>query len=210
MRAILMSLILGFSSSVTAAVSSSRCPSSDPNNICLGVKVVVYEDSEGRAVSSGDDIINSFKAINSIWSQCDISFHVDAVETVNPVKFGLNYQTQTKKELDKIRLAFGVDSSLLVVATGKWDRSGSLGKSSANAWTSLPKEGPFGAILEKPVVTYANLLAHELGHYLDLEHSEDRANLMNPVIYAKSTRSSPQQCQTARFAAKSYWHKMMR
>jgi predicted Zn-dependent protease len=64
--------------------------------------------------------------------------------------------------------------------------------------------------MESAVGTYANIIAHELGHYLNLDHWEDKANVMNAVIYEKSSKLLQEQCVTARAAISYYWKAMLR
>jgi hypothetical protein len=74
----------------------------------------------------------------------------------------------------------------------------------------MPGDAPYGVVLEKPVDTYSNIVAHELGHYLNLAHAGDTGDLMNPIIYDNSTVLSEYQCSAARDAATTYWQSMMR
>jgi predicted Zn-dependent protease len=72
---------------------------------------------------------------------------------------------------------------------------------SANAWTAMPGQTPSGAVLESRVADNANIIAHEVGHYLSLDHTSDQSNLMNPIIYDNSTTITEQQCQDMRHTA---------
>jgi hypothetical protein len=67
-----------------------------------------------------------------------------------------------------------------------------------------------GVVMEQPVGAYPNIIAHELGHYLNLGHVSDSANVMNPIIYSNSTRVDPSQCEAARAAATYWWTNMIR
>jgi hypothetical protein len=73
----------------------------------------------------------------------------------------------------------------------------------ANAWTAMPGQQPAGAVLEAPVATNDNITAHELGHYLGLDHARDQAELMNPIIYKDSVRITAAQCEQMRATAAS-------
>jgi hypothetical protein len=190
--------------------AGSTCKTDDPNHICLALKYVAFNDSKGNPTVSSDKAVANVKEINKLYDQCNVGFQIDNYVAADPNASGLTYNTADTGELTDIRKNFVDDSTLLVVTTGDWDRSGSLGNTGANAWTSMPGETPYGAVLEKPVATFGNIIAHEIGHYLDLPHESDESNLMNPVIYDSSTQLSKSQCSTVREAANSYWQKMIR
>lgn len=185
-----------------------RCHSDDPAFICLALRYVVYKDSTGAPIISEQDAASNVTSINGVWKKCNIGFEIDDYTSDNPVDHGLAYQTSTFGELDTIRNTYGDDGMLLVTTTGTW--TGALGNNPANAWTAMPGGGPYGAVLERPVAKYPNIIAHEIGHYLNLLHVNDNNALMNPTIYTYSTQISPQQCATARAAAQGYWSKMVR
>jgi hypothetical protein len=199
----------GHPSAVVPAIGDS-CHTDDPKRICLGLKYVVYRDSSGEPVLSAQNAVNNVRAINGIWNQCSIAFQIDHFEAVKPADHDLRYQTANYPELDDIRNAFGDDSTLLIATTGTWDRTGSLGNTGANAWTAMPGGGPYGAVIERPVATFANIIAHELGHYLNLLHVGDTTDIMNAIIYTTSTKLSEKQCSTARAAAAFFWSKAFR
>ncbi len=186
------------------------CASGDDGNICLAVKYVVYKDGDGAELLSAEGAVDNLKGINDIWGQCQISFQIDKFETVVPGELGLSYDPADESELYDIRSQFIEDSTLLLVNTGHWNRSGTLGNTAANAWTNLPGDIPYGVVLENSVSTFSNIIAHEIGHYLDLLHVDDAGDLLNPVIYPESTALSAEQCETARSTALSSWKKMLR
>jgi hypothetical protein len=186
------------------------CRSSDPSHYCLGLKYVVYKDSRERPVVSRQEMLDNVDSINRVWSQCNIGFQVDDYLPVKPSEFRLAFNTADSSELERIRRAFDDGKSLLVVTTGEWDRDGSLGDTGANAWTNMPGESVYGVVMESAVGTYSNIIAHELGHYLNLDHWEDKANVMNAVIYEKSAKLVKDQCRAAREAINYYWKAMLR
>jgi hypothetical protein len=100
--------------------------------------------------------------------------------------------------MDSVRAPFDSDKYLVVIHTGAWDH-GPMGP--ANAWTAMPGQLPAGAVLEAPVADNQNITAHELGHYLGLDHVHDQADLMNPIIYRKSIRIAPEECHKMRETA---------
>jgi hypothetical protein len=191
-------------------VVGDTCHSDDPQHICLAVKYVVYRDSTGAAIVDQATAINNIRAVNQIWNQCNIGFQIEQYVPVIPADYQLNYRTANFTELDDIRTTFDDDTTLLLVTTGTWDRTGTLGNSGANAWTSMPGGGPYGAVLERPVGTFSNIIGHELGHYMNLLHLSNNLDVMNPIIYTNSTQVNSGQCTTARAAASFFWAKMYR
>ena len=77
------------------------------------------------------------------------------------------------------------------------------------AMPASARRGSRWLALEHPVDQSANLIAHELGHYLNLGHVSDTYAMMNPIIYARSVNLYASQCSTARSAARYYWRDMM-
>jgi hypothetical protein len=135
---------------------------------------------------------------------------VDRFLSIDPKKYKLSFNSSENHELEEIRKTFMDSSTLLVVTTGKWDRSGSLGNTGANAWASMPGDQFYGVVLEAPVGDYPNIIAHELGHYLNLDHASDADQLMNPVIYDRSKSLTRSECNMAYNAVQDYWKSMVR
>lgn len=188
----------------------SGCNTSDPNSICLAVKFVAFKDSSGTPTVTREQAAGVVDAMNTLWSQCSINFTLENYLPVNSTDYGIRYSIANYSELTQVRNTFEDDHTLLLAVTGTWNRAGSLGGTGANAWTSLPGSGPYGAIMEKPVGTNGNLIAHEVGHYLNLGHVSDSYALMNPIIYGRSTNIYSSQCNTARSASKYFWTAMIR
>lgn len=186
------------------------CHSSDLNQICLGIKYVTYKNTAGTVTATETEALENLRAINQVWAQCRIQFQIDHYLAVNPADFHLAYATANLADLDDIRNSFEANDTLLIVTTGTWNRGGSLGNTGANAWTNMPGGGPYGVVLEQPVATYGNIIAHEIGHYLNLPHTNDTSALMNPIIYGYSTSIYTSQCSTARTSAQNDWPLMMR
>ena len=186
------------------------CRSDDNSRFCVALKYVVYKDSNDRPVVSEQEAISNLAAVNAVFSKCQIAFQIDEFVPAEPSRYGLTFNTANSSELDIIRRAFQDDSEMVVVTTGDWNRSGSLGSTGANAWTNMPGMGLYGVILEDAVGTYPNLIAHELGHYVNLDHSSDASNLMSPIIYTTSTGLTAGQCSAARDALNSFWPRMLR
>lgn len=188
----------------------SGCAGKKPNQICLALKYLVFKNSSGTPVVSQTGADGIVSEVNSIWEQCGIYFTLEKYLAIDPNDYHLEYRTANYSDLTEIRNLFSDSNTLLVATTGTWNRYGSLGNTGANAWTSMPGSDPYGAILESPVSTNSNIIAHELGHYLNLLHVSDSYALMNPIIYSNSMNIYSSQCSTARSAALYFWQNMLR
>ena len=186
------------------------CKSQDPSFLCLGLKYVVYKDEDNVPVVTSKQAASNVRAMNAVWKKCKIAFQIDQYLDAKPSDYKLQFNPEEDTELDDARKAFETNEMLLVITTGKWDRSGSLGDTGANAWTAMPGNDLYGVVLESPVGRYPNIIAHELGHYLNLYHKEDSSNLMNPIIYDDSTELKEAQCEKSRAAISKYWAAMKR
>jgi hypothetical protein len=194
--------------SAPARAAWNPCAPGDPGFLCLALKMVVYRDESGEPVQTREQAQRSLARVNEVWEPCRLGFVLEKFVPVSPSAEDLRFRTGNFSELNAIRETFGEDEALLVAGTGPWDRSGTLGGSRASAWTSMPGSAPFGIVIERP--GEANLLAHELGHYLNLRHVNDRESVMNPVIFRSSTALTPEQCETARVAARRHWSRALR
>jgi hypothetical protein len=190
----------------------SSCHSEDPTQTCLALKYVAYTDNDGDAVASKSNALAMLNTVNSIWIDCNIQFEIDEYVTVDPNKYALSFNPRNTGEMDDIRKAFQDKNTLLVVNTGKWDRTGTLGKTSANAWTAMPGSNPMGSVFEgtPSIIGFGNIYAHELGHYLDLDHVSITTDVMNPIIYSNSTSLTLNQCNIAKSTIATYWSAMVR
>lgn len=195
----------GPNSSANTAAGES-CLSSDPQKLCLAVHFVTYKDSAGTAAANAEQAATIIHTMNQLWGACNIGFQIETYEQVDPVQYGLSYGAQSQNELTSVRKTFNTRSDeLLAVTTGPWGTS-------VNAWTAMPGSAPYGAVMEKSIVTYGNgiIYAHEFGHYLGLDHVSDTSDLMDAIIYTSSTKLTSSQCQDARDTANSYWTAMLR
>jgi hypothetical protein len=176
------------------------------------VVYVSYQQSQlgSEPIVSEAEVVRNLREVSRIWEPCGIRFQLDHYYAVEPAAYRLRFNAADYTELDESLRLFGSDSSLLVLATGKWDRTGGLGGSPANAWTLAPGGRLHGSVLESSVAQDFRIMAHELGHYLNLGHVADPGDLMNPVIFEGSTRLDEEQCTTAREAVLNFWKKMLR
>jgi hypothetical protein len=190
--------------------TSQECQKDDPTRLCLAIKYVVYKDSHDRVLISEEQARKNVASLNAFYERCGIGFDLAEFLSVRPEDHGLRFRLSSYPELDRSREAFADPRKLLIVTTGPWDRTGPIGNTGANAWTRLPGGGPHGAILESPVGKFPNIIAHEIGHYLNLMHVDEPTSLMNKIIYAKSAQISDEQCQTARQTVTSHWRLALR
>jgi hypothetical protein len=171
---------------------------------CIAVKYVSYTDTSGNPVATQQDALTDLQTMNSIWAQCNITYEIETYFLADPSQYGLNFSPSDLSELDNVREAFGDDYKLVMITTGPWNRSGTLGQSTANAWTAMPGSDNLGSVLESVVSSFGNIYAHEIGHQLNLIHVPDTLDVMDPTIYTNSTELNSGQCASAQSQAGSY------
>ena len=189
---------------------SGRCESLGENESCLALRFVSYQDPTGRPVVNQDEAKQTVAGINSVWAGCGIQFTLESYELVAPNDFGVAFNPSQFFELDLIRSRFVQDQSLLIVASGPWAQGSQLQAYGANAWSTGPFLQSPGIVVEQAMAHYANLIAHELGHSLNLPHLSDAMDLMNPVVFPNSTRLYEQQCEVAQDSLTEHWGAALR
>ncbi|MBC7690843.1 MAG: hypothetical protein H7222_03685 [Methylotenera sp.] len=191
----------------SAAVFGSSCQDNSSDEICIGLKYVVYQDSEGNSVTDEAAARENLEGINRVWKQCGIAFQIEKYEVVDPSHEGLSFGgMRSQSQTDRIRKQYEDDSRFLIVTTGAWHAQ-------KNAWTTPPGDAPYGAVMEGGISSgYSEIYAHELGHYLNLDHVTQgvSSNVMSTVIGHRSTELDHSQCREARATAKLFWAHMLR
>jgi hypothetical protein len=173
---------------------------SRPSPLLLAIKWVSYSN-HGQALISRSEVDRTLRKVNRLYEPCGVRFRLERYVASDESRWGLPLHPSQMKELDQIREHYDDGRSLVVISTGKWDHQGGLGADGANAWTTMPGQKPTGTVIEGPVSKMAGLIAHELGHALNLDHVGDEANLMNPVIYPSSKTLDSGQCAIVRETA---------
>ena len=188
--------------------ASLPCGDSDPTHLCVAVKYAVFQDSSGVPIVSPSQAAQNVDGVNSIWTQCHVQFYLEKFAEVDPGSYSIPFQPGSPDDLQSVRQALDESDTLLVATTGQF--TGDLAANPANAWTQMPPVGPFGSTLEQSVGAYPGIIAHELGHYLNLQHVSDQFDVMNPTIYANSLNLTSDQCAMARATAISFWGAALR
>ncbi len=201
---------LGLTLALSACQGSSASPDTSPDGKvpladalpALAVKYVSYDEGSGP-ISSEAQAERDIHEVNRLWKPCGVRFRLARYLSVNPNSYGLSSGAAAANETSAIRNAFSEPDSLLVVYTGNWNTV-------KNAWTAMPGSAPYGAVLESSVVDYPNIVAHELGHYLGLDHVSNGSNIMSTLIYPSSTALTESQCQIAQRTISQYWSAMLK
>jgi hypothetical protein len=191
-------LFLTFSA-VAVPVDHAGVIDHGPPPLRVAVKYVSYLTSDTRKpITTQVEASELIGRINEIYSPCQIHFVLERYVTAQPETLGLHLKLHSMSDLDPTRRRFDDPNRLVIINTGEWDHRG---MGTPNAWTAMPGSSPSGTVIEGRVAAYPEMIAHELGHYLNLDHVKDAADLMNPVIYRTSTRLSPGQCENVRRTA---------
>jgi hypothetical protein len=167
--------------------------------LSMALKYVSYlKPGTVEPITSRGQAAEIIERINEIYAPCRLNFVLEEYVAARPDEAGLRHRLLSMKDLDPTRRHFDEPNRLVIINTGEWDRKG---MGTPNAWTAMPGSSPSGTVIEGKVAAYPEMIAHELGHYLNLDHVKDSADLMNPVIYRTSTRLSQAQCESARKTA---------
>jgi hypothetical protein len=183
-------------------IGAPSCVSSDPNHICIGLKIVSYV-SNNIPILTEAQAITLVNGINTIWRQCNIAFQLETFEQSNPTTVGLSYSTDWKNDGDTVRNTYNDGSTFLVVTVG------SLTGATIGV-TEMPGAGSYGSLIEAAYAQNPLTVGHELGHYQGLYHVSDSTNLMNPYIGSNTSALTASQCSTARSTDQANWTAMMR
>lgn len=182
--------------------------SSDYLNVA--VHYVSYVDSGNAAVIAEPAVREMLAGVSDAWKQCLIGLTLEKYETLNPASLGETYNPGQYSEIDSVRQRLTDGNSLLMIASGAWGRNGNLG--TANCYSSFPGDAADGVICEGWAAANVNLLAHEVGHWFNLRHTNSSVddyvgdtipgntsfNLMESIIGVNQRYLTNGQCARAR------------
>lgn len=188
----------------TSALGAQCAGGAAGTQYCIGLKYVAFQDSSGDSSAPQATAVSNISQINQIWKTCSVNFQLEAYQSVNPTTENLSANGDSDEDMNAQRAAFVDNTHFLVVSL-----YGTVG-GGADAWTEEAGSGsPYGTILDYNVVTYIPVIAHEMGHYMGLEHVTDSTNLMYPSPYPNPTLT-PDQCSTVTSTIQSEWTAMLR
>jgi hypothetical protein len=147
------------------------------------------------------DAEKTLKKVNRIWAPCRISFISEKQWVVDPAEYGLwPLKTGTIPDLQAIITALWDPRFLEVLVLGKILESDGMtfagfAVSSVGDYT---EKDPGGVVIRDVHVNDGMILAHELGHLLNLQHTDRDDALMQPRHSSGSdTELSAAECETA-------------
>ena len=141
-----------------------------------------HTDTEGRhAFTAETDIHELMPEVNALWRPCGIRFHVVGVvhETFSMDQAQwVNREDQFKMQADLYKPR-AVNVFLVRYLRGAVGRAVCPDQAyryePRHGLTICDRESDTGAVTDRSVHLRAHTLAHELGHYLSLEHVDDKS-----------------------------------
>lgn len=181
------------------------------DDLKIAVHYVAFKDSAGAVISEAT-AKQMLGEASQKWAQCNISFALEKYDAIDPSSIGAQISPANYSELDFMREKLQTNSDLLVIATASWNRSGDLGNTGSNCFSSFPGDEAEGIVCEAGVLTNSLLLSHEVGHWLNLIHTDDpnadyvddttaanaSVNLMSHFVSPSNNQLTPGQCARAR------------
>lgn len=186
--------------------------------LTIAVRYLAFTDSSGAPVAQNGAVQQMVEGMSRYWRQCAIQFSLEEYQSIDAGSIGARYNPSNYSELDEMRMATQNDSQLTVIGTGAWNRSGSLGASGSNCYSSFPGDRAEGIVCEFKSAAKDFMMAHEVGHWLNLRHTNSPStdavddthsgnvagNLMDHVVATSHDKMTPGQCYRAREAIGSH------
>lgn len=182
--------------------------------LTIAVKYISFNSADGGTVVDEAAARNVVDKMSHYWRQCNIQFALEQYQTISPSDIGARYNPANYSELDEMRIAAHSDMHLIMIATGSWNRSGSLGNSGSNCYSSFPGDAAEGIVCEQKSAAKEAMMAHEAGHWVNLRHTNSPGtdgvddtnsgnvsnNLMDHVVATYHDDLTAGQCYRAREA----------
>ena len=186
--------------------------------LTIAVRYLAFTDSTGKAVAEQAAAQQMVEGMSRYWRQCNIQFALEEFKAIDAGSINARYNPSNYSELDEMRMATQNDSQLTLIGTGVWNRSGSLGNSGSNCYSSFPGDRAEGIVCEFKSAAKDFMMAHEVGHWLNLRHTNSPTtdavddthsgnvanNLMDHVVAASHGDMTAGQCYRAREAIGSF------
>ena len=184
----------------TRVLPATQVLAADVEPVTIALRYLAFKDPrQGKAVIDESAVARMVSRMNQVWAQCQVSFRLDDYAALDPARYGARFNPANFAELDRLREATRDTRYLTMISTGKWDRSGDLGDSGSNCYSSFPSDSADGIVCEARVAANPLLHAHEAGHWLNLKHTKGR-DLMNHFVGATNDVLTHDQCVLARSA----------
>ncbi len=187
-----------------AGPALATCPS---GHTCLAVQIDHLASSPkvpGKKLHDLPHLMDAektLKKVNRIWAPCRISFTAEKQWVVDPSEYGLwPLKTGTIPDLQAIITALWDPRFLEVLVLGKTLESDGMtfagfAVSSVGDYT---EKDPGGVVIRDVHVNDGMILAHELGHLLNLQHTDRDDALMQPRHSSgNDTELNAAECETA-------------
>lgn len=179
----------------------------------VAVRYLAFRGGDG-AVAKRDAVEKMVSHMSDVWSQCYIGFMLENYSEIEPSGINAQFSPANYSELDSMREATQSDSDLEIIGSGKWNRAGDLGNSGSNCYSSFPGDQAQGIVCEASSAASPTIMAHEVGHWLNLYHTDDptsdyiddttwqnqAGNLMLHLVAPTNTELTHGQCARARSA----------
>lgn len=178
----------------------------------IAVHYVSFKDATSRPLIDESTVRKVVADMSSAWRQCRITFDLEKYDAIDAPSIGVNSNPANYSELDAMRMKLQTDSDFLAIATASWNRAGDLGRTNSNCFSSFPSDRASGTVCEAKVLQNSLLLSHEVGHWLNLYHTENPSsdyvddttannvttNLMNHLVLPENRDLTRGQCERAR------------
>lgn len=111
---------------------------------------------------------------------------------IDPAQYGWTYEIPDSLAfLYNFAAKFATRTALIVGISGPW-------KEIHLGWSFISPGDPLGLILNPKEITKPYTLAHEMGHYMGLNHHPNSQNVMSSTDNGGIQTLEPAQCQAVR------------